>query len=519
MPTNTPVPPTDTPTSTPTVTNTAIATGNVDFVLPPEKIAEELVNLSRNPLLARPLPPLSTEEPPQSGDALETIFALLRSTTGVDFSHYKPNTVNRRIQRRMLLHKLEQLEDYAAYLQGHPDEVKALYEEILIHVTSFFRDPEAFEALKTCVFPMITQNKSAEFPIRIWVAGCSTGEEVYSIAICLLEFLTDQAIQPPIQIFATDISELALAKAREGIYAENQMVEILPERRCQFFYSVEGGGYQISKAVRELCVFARQNLGNDPPFSNLDLISCRNLLIYLGDSLQKRIMPIFHYSLKPTGFLLLGTSESTGQHSDLFASVDKKWRIYAKKLTATRPASSFAPSRHLNAKVNNQPMQAPIKFDLQQKVDQLIVNHYAPISVVIDDQMQVLQLRGDIDRYLKLVSGAASFNLFKLVRDGLLVELQSAIHQARQDQMLVTKNGLRLEDGDRSRAVDLQVIPFIVPTSEEQRFLVLFEEVPPTISSANLSDSARPQGDLDQETARLQQDLAAAIQERAATQG
>ena len=500
--------------------NTAIATGNVDFVLPPEKISEELANLSRNPMLACSQPLISTEEPPLPGDALETIFALLRSTTGVDFSRYKPNTVERRILRRMLLYKLEQLEDYAAHLQEHPDEVKALYEEILIHVTSFFRDPEAFEALKTLVFPTITQNKSAEFPIRIWVAGCSTGEEVYSIAICLLEFLGDRAMRPPIQIFATDISELAINKARAGVYAENQMVEISPERRRRFFYGVEGGDYQISKAVRELCVFARQNLGNDPPFSNLDLISCRNLLIYLGDPLQKRIMPIFHYSLKPTGFLLLGTSEGTGQHSDLFTLIDKKWRIYAKKVTATRPAFSFAPNRHPIAKVTNrQPPQAPIEFDLQQKVDQLIVNHYAPISVVIDDKMQVLQLRGDVDRYLKLVSGVANFNLFKLVRDGLLVELRSAVHQARQDQMLVTKNGLQLEDGDRSRAVNLQVIPFKVPTSEEQRFLVLFEEVLPTIiSSANLSDSVGPQGDLDQEIARLRQELAAAVQERAATQ-
>ena len=499
--------------------NTAIATGNVDFVLPPEKIAEELVNLSHNPMLACPLPSLSTEEPSPPGDELEVIFALLRSTTGVDFSRYKRNTVDRRIQRRMLLYKLEQLEDYAIYLQEHPDEIKALYEEILIHVTSFFRDPQAFETLKTRVFPTIVQNKSVEFPIRIWVAGCSTGEEVYSIAICLLEFLGDQALQLPIQIFATDISELAIAKARAGIYQDNQMVEVSPERRRRFFYSVEGGGYQISKAVRELCVFARQNLGNDPPFSNLDLISCRNLLIYLGDSLQKRIMPIFHYSLKPTGFLLLGTSESTGQYSDLFTLVEKKWRIYAKKITGTRPIFSFAPSNHPIAKVNKlQPMQASTEFDLEKKVDQLIVDHYAPVSVVIDDQMQVLQLRGDIDRYLKLVSGVANFNLFKLVRDGLLVELRAAVHQAQREQVPIIKNELQLEDGDRSRAVNLQVIPFKVPVTEEQRFLVLFEEASPIVGNSNPIDSERPQGDLEQKMARLTQELAIAVQERAATQ-
>jgi len=376
--------------------NTAVATGNVDFVLPPEKIAEELANISRNPMLACPLPLMSTEESLETGDGLATIFALLRSTTGVDFSCYKPNTLERRIQRRMLLYKLEQLEDYAAYLQEHPAEVKALYEEILIHVTSFFRDPEAFDLLKARVFPTITQNKSAA-PIRIWVAGCSTGEEVYSIAICLLEFLADQATQPPIQIFATDISELAIDKARAGIYQENQMVEVSAERRRRFFYAIEGGGYQISKAVRELCVFARQNLGSDPPFSSLDLISCRNVLIYLGDSLQKRIMPIFHYSLNPTGFLLLGTSESTGQYSDLFTLVEKKYRIYTKKLTATRPTFSFASNSYLTVKMSDpalraalryrQPMQAPLEgFDLEKKVDQLIVN----VSVLDPDEISFL---------------------------------------------------------------------------------------------------------------------------------
>jgi two-component system, chemotaxis family, CheB/CheR fusion protein len=350
--------------------HTAVATGNVDFVLPPEKIAEELVNLSRHPMLACPLPPISTESP-QPKDALTTIFAMLRSTTGVDFSRYKPNTLDRRIQRRMLLYKLERLEDYTAYLQENSAEVKALYEEILIHVTSFFRDQEAFERLKEQVFPVITQNKSIEFPIRIWVAGCSTGEEVYSIAICLLEFLADQATQPPIQIFATDISEVAIAKARSGIYAENQMVEVSPERRRRFFHATENGSYQIAKSVRELCVFARQNLGGDPPFSSLDLISCRNVLIYLGDALQKRLMPIFHYSLNPTGFLLLGTSETIGQHSDLFTLVEKKYRIYAKKPSATRPTFSFTPSSYPTARVGDRQQRSasPEGFDLQNKVD------------------------------------------------------------------------------------------------------------------------------------------------------
>ncbi|PSB31868.1 CheR family methyltransferase [Stenomitos frigidus] len=498
--------------------NTAVATGKVDFVLPPAKIAEALADLSRSPMLVCPVPLIDTEAAPQAGNALTNIFALLRSNMGVDFSRYKINTIERRMQRRMLLYKLEKLDDYATYLQEHPVEVKALYEEILIHVTSFFRDPEAFDLLKTRVFPTIVEHKSAEAPIRIWVAGCSTGEEVYSIAICLLEFLAEQATALPLQIFATDISEQAINKARAGFYQENQMVEVSAERRRRFFYALEGGGYQISKAVRELCVFARQNLGSDPPFSNLDLISCRNVMIYLGDTLQKRIIPIFHYSLNPTGFLLLGTSEGTGQASDLFTLIEKKYRIYTKNPTTTRSTFSFAPSSYPIAKVSELPLPNPSEgFDLQKKVDQLIANHYAPVGVVIDDQMQVLQLRGDIDRYLKLVSGVANLNLFNLVRDGLLVELRAAVYQAQRQGVPCRKDGLRLEEGDQARLVNLQVIPFKGPTAEGYRFLVMFEDAP-LVSSLDSIDPARPQVDLEQEIARLRQELAAAMQERTATQ-
>jgi len=498
--------------------NTAVATGNVDFVLPPVQIALSLVNLSRDPKWSCPLPLISTDEVVEPRDAVATIFALLRKTTLVDFSRYKPKTLERRIQRRMFLYKLEHLEDYAAYLQEHPAEVKALYEEILIHVTSFFRDIEAFELLKVLVFPNITQNKSAEKPIRIWVSGCSTGEEVYSIAICLLEFLAAQAITLPIQIFATDISELAIDKARAGIYQENQMVEVSPLRRRQFFYAQDGGGYQISKAVRELCVFARQDLGSDPPFSNIDLISCRNVLIYLGESLQKRILPIFHYSLNPTGFLMLGTSEGIGTYSNLFTTIQKKYRIYAKKLTGTHPTFSFATSNYPIVKHDDKKsMKAPQEvFDLEKTVDQLIVNNYAPVGVVIDNKMQVLQLRGEIDRYLKLVAGVANLNLFNMVRDGLLVELRAAIYQAQRQEMSVTKNGLRIEEGAHFRIVNIKVIPFQVTTTEKPHFLVLFEEAPNALIPSQIAEE-NPYSDSEQENVRLKHLLATAIQEQAAT--
>ncbi|MEG4576321.1 chemotaxis protein CheB [Microcoleus sp. N3A4] len=504
--------------------NTAVATGNVDFVLPPEKIAEELAKYSRSRLLTSTISLAKVEESPAPGDALATIFALLKSTAGVDFSHYKPTTIARRIQRRMVLYKLESLNDYAAYLRHHSAEVTALYEEILIHVTSFFRDPEAFKKLKKLVFPTITQNKSANAPIRIWVAGCSTGEEVYSIAICLLEFLGDRIIPPPIQIFATDISDAAIGKARSGFYLENQMVDVSPERRNRFFIrAAEGGSYTICKTVRELCVFARQDLGSDPPFSNLDLVSCRNVLIYLAESLQKKVMPIFHYSLNPTGFLLLGTSESTGKFSSLFTSVDKKSKIYAKKLTATRPTFSFTPSSYPVAKAAQQQGMNEENlinnFDLQRETDQLILNRYAPASLLVNEEMKILQVRGDLDPYFRVTAGTPDLNLLTMARAGLLVELRTAMSQAQTQNVTVRKERVVVESGGRSTTVNMEVMPFQSHTVAARYFLVLFEEVlPQAIDFSTVTAESCEPGDLDPENQRLRQALAAANQEKIAAQ-
>ena len=502
--------------------NTAVATGNVDFILPPEKIAEELAHYSHSPLLTCPLLLTKVDESPEPGDALATIFALLKSTTGVDFTHYKRTTVARRIQRRMVLYKLESLDDYAQHLRDNSAEVTALYEEILIHVTSFFRDPEAFEKLKELVFPAITQDKSASVPIRIWVAGCSTGEEVYSIAICLLEFLSERVIPPTIQIFATDISEQAIGKARSGVYSESQMVDVSPERRTRFFIPEKAGSYRINKAVRELCVFARQDLGSDPPFSNLDLVSCRNVLIYLGESLQKKVMPIFHYSLNPAGFLLLGTSESTGKFSDLFTVAHKKSKIYAKKLTDTRSIFSFTPSSHPVAKAAQPPgMNAENSidsFDLERETDQLILNRYAPASVLVNEEMKILQVRGEIDFYLRVAAGTLDLNLLKMARAGLLVELRTAIFEAQTQNVTVRKERVSVESSGRSNTVNIEVMPFQPHTSTARYFLVVFQEVLP-VAASNFctlpSESGEP-GDLEPENELLRRALATANQEKTA---
>ena len=306
----------------------AIAAGSVDFILPPEGIARELTQ-HRPPSLRR-VPRPSPDERPAAGSAQEKVFAILKRATGVDFRSYRQTTIKRRVSRRMVLNKIDGLAEYVDFLRQNPGEVNALYEDILIRVTGFFRDPEAFQTLKRRVFPALLQDRSPHDPIRVWVPGCSTGEEVYSIAISLFEALGDMTVAPQIQIFATDISDSSIERARGGIYLENSLVDVSPERVRRFFVKVDQG-YQISRAIRDVCVFARQNLAADPPFSNLDLLSCRNVLIYLEPSLQKRVLPHFHYALKPDGFLMLGGSESIGGFSDLFQPVDRHERIFTKK--------------------------------------------------------------------------------------------------------------------------------------------------------------------------------------------
>jgi len=492
--------------------NTAIATGEVDFVLPPDQIAEKLAEISRHPYIASPSPVELEVNPPESEDALTLIFSLLRKATGVDFTHYKQTTLNRRLQRRMLLYKLEQLEDYARYLQGNPAEVMALYKDCLIHVTSFFRDPESFDALKSIVFPVIIKDRSLGNPIRIWVAGCSTGEEAYSIAICLLEFLADQLPRVPIQIYATDISETAIEHARNGIYTASQVANVSLQRLYRFFVQVEGG-YQISKAVREVCVFARQNLIGDPPFSRLDLISCRNVLIYLGNTLQKKLLPILHYGLKSTGFLMLGTSETVGDFTDLFTLCDKKNKIYAKKLTVARPNLELTASAYSPTIIAPQPLvteHLPSDLELQREADRIVLNQYAPAGVVVDANLEILQFRGQTSPYLEPTPGRASLNLLRMAKEELRRELQFAVYQAKQQNLPVKRDGLQITEGDRIRQITINVTPFQVGETQEC-FLVLFEDAPMMELLSASDDGSTPiklKTRDAQEISRLKQELA-----------
>src|SRR3989442_14523 len=326
--------------------HSAIAAGCVDFVLPPDAIAGELARIRAHPYLAPSSSSRTAELVPDGDPQLKDILHLLRTANEVDFSDYKPATVKRRILRRMALHKIGELKEYVLFLRHHPSEVEALYEDILINVTSFFRNPDAFEALKAEVFPSILKHRSPEEPVRVWVPGCSTGEETYSQAIALLEFLRNRRADIPIQLFGTDLGQGSIEKARAGIYPQSIAADVSPERLRRFFVKVEGG-YRINKALREILVFAMHNLLEAPPFSRIDVISCRNVLIYLGPVLQKRIMPIFHYALRPRGFLMLGRAEGViGTASDLFELMDRKHKIYCRKSTASGLHFDFAASRY-----------------------------------------------------------------------------------------------------------------------------------------------------------------------------
>src|SRR3989475_3451598 len=503
----------------------AIAAGCVDFVLPPDAIGRELARIRVHPYLALSSSSRTAELVPDGDPQLKNILHLLHTANEVDFSDYKLATVKRRILRRMALHQIRKLKAYVEFLRHHPAEVEALYEDILIHVTSFFRDSGAFEAVKTEVFPTILKHRSPEEPIRIWVPGCSTGEETYSCAISLLEFLGDRRASIPIQLFGTALSQAAIEKARAGTYPENIAADVSPERLQRFFAKVEGG-YRIAKTIRDTCVFARQNLLQDPPFSRIDLISCRNVLIYLGLVLQKRVMPIFHYALRPRGFLMLGSSEGImGTASDLFELMDRKHKIYCRKSTPARLHFDFGASQYpLEAGNLATDKEASRKseggarlFELNNEADRIILTKYAPAAVVINENMEVLQSRGHVGLYLELAPGRANLNVLKMAREGLLFDLQASINKARKEGVPVRKENVEVGGNGELKGVNLEVIPLNATSSKERHLLIMFEDATPpgrSVSAETMATQVGPgkggkQERNNRQTIQLKQELAA----------
>ena len=488
---------------------------SVDFVLPPEKIALELGRIGRDPNLA--FTPRMEEEAIETAHAkdFQRILSLLRSRTGMDLSQYRDATIKRRIQRRMVVRTKHTLAEYIGLLENDRNESNELFNDVLINVTSFFRDPEIFEILKTRIFPEILN--AAPQTIRIWVPACSTGQEAYSIAIALLEFLEQKPNAPGIQIFATDVREAVIEKGRRGYYAQGIETEVSPERLRRFF-TKEDGGYRISKTIRDLCIFARQNVAADPPFSRMDLVSCRNLLIYLTPALQRQVISTFHYSLNSIGHLLLGNSETIGANSDLFELLDRKQKIYSKKGAAIRPFSHFA-AQDLKSKTgvagHHAPVYASAPADFQKEADRILLGRFAPAGVLINSNLEVLQFRGRTSAYLEPPTGEASFNLLKMARENLSLELGTAIREAKRKNASVRRN-VRLHDNDKIRGVNLEVIPVKLSGSAENCFLVLFEDAgrqrggAPRSAKAEITEKEIPPSGKNQELKRLRAELGAA---------
>lgn len=512
----------------------AAATRCVDFILAPEEIARELTRIAAHPYVRTPddvrVPDEASEAgavsgPPEAlAPPLTRIFSLLRDATSVDFSLYKHTTVRRRIGRRMALHRIDKLENYVQMLEQDPAEVEALYREILIKVTAFFRDPEMFQTLKAKVLPEIVGRLAPDTPIRVWVPGCASGEEAYSLAILLLEFLSERDLNLPIQVFATDISDEAIEKARAGIYVENIALDVSPERLRRFFVK-HNGGYQVNKIVRDLCVFARQNVGKDPPFSKLDLISCRNVLIYLEPALQKRIIPMFHYALKPNGFLVLGESETVGAFSDLFDSTDKRHKIYVKRQILSPHRIEFERGAFTAGKPDGsgrgaRPVDEAAGPDLQKEADRLVLANYGPSGVIINDDCEVLQFRGKTSPYLEPAPGRASLNLLKMLREGLLLEVRNAIQKAKRTGEAIRKKNIATRRGHGFHKVDFEVVP-MQATHQGRHFLVLFQDsaLPPASPKEKRAKATedRMVDQLKQELVATRQYLQSIIEEQEAT--
>ncbi|MDP3541042.1 MAG: chemotaxis protein CheB [Elusimicrobiota bacterium] len=475
----------------------AVAAGFADIVRPPKGLARELIRLGRHPLT----------RVEADGDAaifadaaaLGGIFSLLRSTGGVDFSLYKPSTLRRRISRRMFLLNLARLKDYLAFLRTRPAEVHALCNDLLINVTSFFRDPKAFEVLKKRVFPRIVKGHHANAPVRVWVAGCASGEEAYSIAIAYQEFMRERGASIPVHIFATDISDEAAAKARKGLYPESIASAMSADLLRRYFVK-SAQGYQVVKQLRDMCIFAHHDVTSDPPFANQDVISCRNLLIYLEPVLQKTVLSTFHYALRPEGCLLLGGAETLGPSADLFVDIDKKVKIFGKKPVRASHldlVSGRIGASRLQAAAGPSPARAlkPPPGDALAVADRLILGRFAPAGVLLDGDLEILQFRGDTGRYLKTAPGKASLNLLRMAPEGLRLDLQLLVKKAFKARQPVRKNNVWVRLDRRSRLVNLEAAAFDVPPGKERYCLLSFLPAAP-VPDAGAKPAKEPRNSL-----------------------
>ncbi len=468
----------------------AIAANVADVVLAPTAIGEQLAVLSR-------VPP--------NAPGLLRVLEQLREAAGIDFTSYKRTTIERRLARQLAKHHLATLDEYSAYLAAHPAEITAVYEDLLIHVTEFFRDASILDSLVT-VFTDAVRDRPSDVPLRVWVPGCSTGEEVYSLAILLLERLGERR---PLQLFGTDLSEKAIEVARVGRYPAAIAAQVSAERLERFFRREEAG-YRIKQEVRERCVFARHDLVSDPPFSKLDLVSCRNLLIYLGAPLQQRVIPILHYALNQVGFLLLGRAETIGDFDKLFTTIDAEARIYARK-PGVRATLTFPAAGQLGRLPWQQAPGLRSSTEVQRDVDHVLLARYAPPCVLVDDNFDILQFRGQTGRYLEAPTGQPQLNLLRMAREGLAAELPLVLQRARRTDETARKEGIVVHDHRRDHRVHLEVVPVRGVAEGKRHFLVVFEPAPdPAPAPRRAAGKVAPAGRA--ELQRLRHELSATKQ-------
>jgi two-component system CheB/CheR fusion protein len=442
--------------------------------------------------------------------ALDEILALLLEAFRIDFSHYRQTTVRRRISRRAALSKSDGLAAYRGYLDQDPDEINRLYDDLLLSFTEFFRDPPVFDLLKREAFPRLVEHRSPRTPIRIWVPGCATGEEVYSLAICLHEFLEESRSNATVQFFGTDLVPRHIERARAGVYPDNIRDHVSPERLERFF-DRSPGGMTVTKHIRQMCVFAVQDVTQDPPFPRIDLVSCRNVLIYLDAAFQKIAIPLFHFALSPGGFLLLGSSESIGQHPELFTAVDQKANLYSKRVAGAKPVYPFPPAASARTRgpgASIQDARAP-DADTTRQVDDVLLELYAPPGVLVDGSMRIRQFRGRTSPYLEPASGEASLKLSRMAKEGLALEISLAMDEAKKGGRTVRKEGVSFGAASAGR-VDITVVPISDAVAGEPCFLVLFEEptapkatTPPAATAGN-GEVERLRRDLEATRAHLQ---------------
>ncbi len=454
----------------------AVASGCVDFVLSPDKIAEEIARIASHPYVAPEPDPQELGVEPSSH---ARIAEIVRGALGVDFSHYKRNTLLRRITRRMVMYKMTAMKDYEDLLQRDPIEVEALFQDILISVTTFFRDPESFDALAKTVFPKLLAGRSLQEPVRIWTLGCSTGEEAYSLAMVFAECAEAAGSNVPMQIFATDLNSICVARARTGFYPISIEQHVSPAR-LQRFFNKEEGGYRICKDIRERCIFSRHNVLGDPPFSRVDMISCRNLLIYMEPVLQHQIMALLHYALKPGGLLWLGRSETAGAARVLFDVDDARHKIFVRRPGGSAPAMPFRTALGGGRADPFRPaapvLKAVPRADLHKEAERILLTKYVPPGVVISAAMEIVQFRGDTGAFLAPAAGAPSVHLFKMLREGLLVGVRAAILCAEAEGRTVREERLRVKTDSGFRELAVEVIPIKAGDSKETGYLILFDE-------------------------------------------